>query len=217
MPSLGIFGRGTLHALRPPVRREDSNAIEARLRERDRDQVVIGNRAVVANPYVYMIASQEAAVMEAQDPAMLLQDEQQQLLQQQLPIADDAAQHGEMPQGGAPQDGGDDDLFAALGEALDQIEGEEREQAKEYMAPVKDRLEVIPDIDTMYKSMTRSFICSTDPRLHRRPRTIVKPGQIVTAVDKSLEDLLQISLNRARHALEKRRSSDGIRATRRFG
>jgi hypothetical protein len=198
---------GTLSAFSRHVRREDSNALEARLRERDRDQAVIGNRVIERDAFLWDPSSEDAEVPEQiAAPLSLLQDEQ---------VNAEAQQQAQFA--GSQEGNPDDDLFAALGEALDEIEGEERADTKEYMAPTKDALEVIPAIETMYKRMTRSFIGSTDPLLAKNPRPIIRPGQLVTAVDKSLEELLTISLSRARHALEQRKACDGIRTHRRFG
>lgn len=185
------------------MRRHDSSTLEARLRERDRDQLIIGNRVIEANPLFDDGFSQEAEPFEGvEEEASLLQDEQ-------VPaVAYDEA---------APQDGGEDELFGALGEALDEIEAEERAETKESMAPTKDVVEIVPRGDTMYKAVTRSFICSTDPLLSGRPRPVVRPGQLVTAVDGELEELLTISLSRARNALERRRACDARRTHRRAG
>jgi hypothetical protein len=77
------------------------------------------------------------------------------------------------------------------------------------MSPTLDRAELgEPAIDTFYKRKTRSFICSVDPPLAGTPREAKRHGQIVSAFDKSLEELLTTSLLRARHQYEQRRAQD---------
>lgn len=169
-------------ALFANVRREDSNAIEARLRAGDRD--AFGTGQVPA----------ETPRAEAQ----LIQDEGQQ--QQQQPDT-------------SAQSGGDNALFAALGAALDEIEAEQKLETREIMAPTADRVELTPALDTMYKKMTRSFICSVDPPLAVTPREAKKHGPIINAFDKSLEELLTDSLLRARHQYEQRRAQFDGRTT----
>lgn len=166
------------------MRREDSNAIEARLRAGDRDAFGTGE------------AQAEAPRAEAQ----LIQDEGQQQQQQQQPDT-------------SAQSGGDNALFAALGAALDEIEAEQKLETREIMAPTADRVELTPALDTMYKKMTRSFICCVDPPLAVTPREAKKHGPIIHAFDKSLEELLTDSLLRARHQYEQRRAQFDGRTT----
>lgn len=177
------------------VRREDSAKLEARLLARDRDQAVIGGRVFEANPFLLEGSSEDAEPVVQEETV-------------ELPLLQDEQANGQS----ASQDGSGDDLFDVLGAALDEIEAEEREETKELMAPRKDVAEILPALDTMYRKMTRTFICSQDPKL-ARAREKVRPGQLVTAVDKNLEDLLTISLTRARTALEQRRAVN-VRTTR---
>jgi hypothetical protein len=155
------------------VRREDSNAIEARLRSRDHD--AFGTAEVPAEAPLPLPPNAEAQ-----------------------PFQDEGQQQS--------ADAGDNALFAALGQALDEIEAETKEEAKETMAPTRDRVELTPALDTMYKKMTRSFICSTDPPLSATPHAPKKHGPLINALDKNLEDLLTESLLRARHQFEQRRA-----------
>ncbi len=197
------------------MQREDPKALEARLRARDQDQVSIGRRGFTApNPYLA-----RAPVPEFDLSGMMLQDEQpnpQQVVQGQGQQGQGQGQQGQQqPGGGLPQDGlqappldGGEEMFAALGAALDEIEAEERQGKKEYMAPTKDVVEAVPGYEARYKSFTRSFIGATDPLLANRPKAVVRPGQLVTTVDRGLEELLTISLARARHAHEQRRAVD---------
>lgn len=104
--------------------------------------------------------------------------------------------------------GGQDDIFAALGNALDEIEAETKAATYEIMVPTEDRLEIQPALDTYYKRVTRSFICLTDPPLTNTTRERKQHGQIVDSIDKRLEDLLNDSLLRARHTFEQRRAQD---------
>ncbi len=106
------------------------------------------------------------------------------------------------------QNGGNDDIFAALGNALDEIEAEEKATTYEIMAPTVDRVEIQPALDTEYKRMTRSFICLVDPPLSVTTRERRQHGQIIESLDKRLEDLLSDSLLRARHTFEQRRAQD---------
>jgi len=175
--------RGTVPALAYCVRREDSNAIESRLRDRDRDAFGTAEYPVAEAPPP---PPPNAEAQPSQDGGQQEQAQQQQQ--------------------SAAQSGSDGDLFAALGEALDEIEAEQKATTKEILSPTQDRVELIPAIDTMYKRMTRSFICSVDPPLSATPREPTKHGPLINAFDKSLEDLLTDSLLRARHQFEQRRA-----------
>jgi hypothetical protein len=162
------------------VRREDSNAIEARLRTVDRDA----------------FGTAEAPTAEAPPPALPNAEAQ--------PFQDEGQGQQEASAGG------EDPLFAALGQALDEIEAEQKQETREVMAPTLDRVELTPALDTMYKRLTRGFICSVDPPLSATPREPKRHGPLINSFDKSLEELLTDSLLRARHQFEQRRAhSDG--------
>jgi hypothetical protein len=103
-----------------------------------------------------------------------------------------------------------DDLFRALGQALDEIEQEQKAERSELMRPTKDVAERRAGRESRYRQVTRSLIGATDPLLQRTARTALRSGgKLVTSVDRDLEDLLTLSIDRARLNVERRRAEEG--------
>ncbi len=103
-----------------------------------------------------------------------------------------------------------DDLFRALGQALDEIEQEQKAERSELMRPTKDVAERRAGRESRYRQVTRWLIGATDPLLQRTSRTAVRSGgKLVTSVDRDLEELLTLSIDRARLHVERRRAEEG--------
>ncbi len=123
----------------------------------------------------------------------------------------DLSSYDEGFEGGFDDDFGDgfgseeDDLFAALDAALDELEEEQRVETREAMVPTGDELHYFPTPQQMWVNASQDFIC-TDKVPKRAPRHAKKRGQRVQTQDASLQGLLNNSLNRARMALDERRS-----------
>lgn len=98
----------------------------------------------------------------------------------------------------------DDDALAALDAALAELEDENRALAREIAAPTHDVVELEHTWDRMYQDGA-AILVATDriPLAAPPPRHF---GQRPVSSDVALNHLLQMSLNRARTALEQRRS-----------
>lgn len=167
--------------------------MEARLLGRTGGSVVVRKSAFEIEEVLPPFPSRESEAV-AEDPAS-------------EPAQDDGQEQ-------APQQQGGDDPFALLGQALDEIDAEARAETKECMAPTRDVAEIMIGRETRYRRMTRTLICTDVPPLAATPH-VERTGRLITTVDGALEELLTISLERARSAFEQKRVCDVGRLTRR--
>jgi hypothetical protein len=105
--------------------------------------------------------------------------------------------------------GDEDDLLAALDEALDELEAEQKiEAAREAASPAWDSLEITPSNEEMVRAIIDGFL--------GRRRDLPRPDhhhhhhhhgrRRMSALDRDLGELLGASMARARSSLERRRA-----------
>lgn len=99
----------------------------------------------------------------------------------------------------------EDDPLALLDAALAELEEENRAEARRIATPEDDVAELDPTWDRLYQEGAQNFICAD--RITYAPLGPVRArGQNVVTRDRSLGELLSTSLNRARMALDQRRT-----------
>ncbi len=106
---------------------------------------------------------------------------------------------------GFDDDGPDDEeLLAALDEALDEVEAEARvEYARSLACPEDDALELTPMADTAYRSAISAFLGEREPPRAPRYTQLVRTYAVR---DPELGTLLQVNLHRSRANVERRRA-----------
>src|SRR5687767_14861414 len=101
--------------------------------------------------------------------------------------------------------GDEDDLLAALDEALDELEAEQKiEAAREAASPAWDISEIVaPSNEALYRGIIDAF-------MGRRSRDLPRPDhhgrRRSSALNQDLSGLLGASMARARSSLERRRA-----------
>ena len=100
-------------------------------------------------------------------------------------------------------DGDGDDIFAELDAALDEIEAEIRNEAKERARPSKDDVELLPSWDRVYKTGSQNFICAD--RITAAPAPGGLSGARLGNPRSALNQLLGQNLSRAQMAREQRK------------
>jgi hypothetical protein len=101
---------------------------------------------------------------------------------------------------GAEDEDDDDALFAALEEALDEVEAEARLAAvKAAAAPEEDSWATLPGAGTAYRAAISTFLAQGRPRAPRYSQVGVRGA----GRDGALDVLLQESLQRARSSLDR--------------